>query len=58
MGGPEDFGNFINAVIDEKGFTSITNYIEQGKEEPNERDHRRWENTINRRGILLSRPSS
>ena len=34
MGGPEDFGNFINAVIDEKGFTSITNYIEQARKNP------------------------
>ena len=34
MGGPEDFGNFINAVIDEKSFTSITNYIEQAKKNP------------------------
>ena len=34
MGGPEDFGNFVNAVIDEKGFTSITNYIEQARKNP------------------------
>ena len=34
MGGPEDFGNFINAVIDEKGFTSITNYIELARKNP------------------------
>ena len=34
MGGSEDFGNFINAVIDEKSFTSITSYIEQAKKNP------------------------
>ncbi len=28
MGDPEDFTNFVNAVIDEGSFTSITNYIE------------------------------
>jgi 1-pyrroline-5-carboxylate dehydrogenase len=27
MGATEDFGNFINAVIDEKSFNSITSYI-------------------------------
>lgn len=31
MGSPEDFGNFINAVIDEKAFDKITGYIEQAK---------------------------
>jgi 1-pyrroline-5-carboxylate dehydrogenase len=34
MGGTEDFGNFINAVIDEKAFTSITNYIEEARKNP------------------------
>lgn len=34
MGGVEDFGNFINAVIDEKAFTSITGYIDKAKENP------------------------
>jgi len=34
MGGVEDFGNFINAVIDEKAFTSITGYIEKAKQNP------------------------
>lgn len=34
MGGPEDFGNFINAVIDEKAFSSITTYIEKARENP------------------------
>ncbi|MEE4256116.1 MAG: L-glutamate gamma-semialdehyde dehydrogenase [Bacteroidales bacterium] len=32
MGGPEDFSNFINAVIDEKAFEKITAYIERAKE--------------------------
>ena len=32
MGGAEDFGNFVNAVIDEKAFNSITGYIEQARE--------------------------
>jgi 1-pyrroline-5-carboxylate dehydrogenase len=34
MGGTEDFGNFINAVIDEKAFNSITGYIEKARENP------------------------
>ena len=34
MGGVEDFGNFINAVIDEKSFTSITGYIEKARQNP------------------------
>ncbi|WP_276366142.1 L-glutamate gamma-semialdehyde dehydrogenase [Chryseolinea sp. H1M3-3] len=34
MGSPEDFGNFINAVIDEKSFNSITRYIEEAKKNP------------------------
>ena len=28
MGSPEDFSNFINAVIDEKAFDKISNYID------------------------------
>jgi 1-pyrroline-5-carboxylate dehydrogenase len=32
MGGTEDFGNFINAVIDEKAFDSISGYIEKAKQ--------------------------
>ncbi len=31
MGDPEDFGNFINAVIDESAFKSITAYIDYTK---------------------------
>ena len=34
MGGTEDFGNFINAVIDEKAFNSISGYIDKAKENP------------------------
>jgi 1-pyrroline-5-carboxylate dehydrogenase len=34
MGGTEDFGNFINAVIDEKAFNSITGYIEKVRKDP------------------------
>ncbi len=34
MGGTEDFGNFINAVIDEKAFDSITGYIETVRKNP------------------------
>ncbi len=34
MGGTEDFGNFINAVIDEKAFDSIASYIEKAKQNP------------------------
>lgn len=32
IGGVEDFGNFINAVIDEKAFDKITSYIDRAKE--------------------------
>jgi 1-pyrroline-5-carboxylate dehydrogenase len=35
MGGPEDFGNFINAVIDEKAFDKITGYIDEAKNDSN-----------------------
>ena len=35
IGNPEDFSNFINAVIDEKAFDSITSYIANAKEDPN-----------------------
>lgn len=34
MGGVEDFGNFINAVIDEKAFDKITGYIEAARKNP------------------------
>lgn len=34
MGSPEDFTNFINAVIDEKAFDKITSYIAEAKENP------------------------
>lgn len=34
MGGTEDFGNFINAVIDETAFDRITNYIEKARVNP------------------------
>lgn len=33
-GGVEDFGNFINAVIDERAYDSITGYIEKARENP------------------------
>lgn len=33
MGTVEDFSNFINAVIDEKAFTSITRYIDRAKKD-------------------------
>lgn len=32
MGSPEDFGNFVNAVIDERAFDKITSYIAKAKE--------------------------
>ncbi len=32
MGGVEDFGNFVNAVIDEKSFDKITTYITNASE--------------------------
>jgi 1-pyrroline-5-carboxylate dehydrogenase len=32
MGSPEDFSNFINAVIDEKAFNKITKYIDEAKQ--------------------------
>ena len=31
MGDPEDFSNFMNAVIDEKAFNNITSYIDYAK---------------------------
>ncbi|GIV61145.1 MAG: 1-pyrroline-5-carboxylate dehydrogenase [Rhodothermaceae bacterium] len=34
MGPPEDFTNFINAVIDRKAFESITAYIDEAKKAP------------------------
>jgi 1-pyrroline-5-carboxylate dehydrogenase len=33
MGSPEDFTNFINAVIDEKSFNSIKRYIDNAKKD-------------------------
>ncbi len=33
MGSPEDFRNFINAVIDEKAFDKITSFIARAKED-------------------------
>ncbi len=35
MGSPEDFGNFINAVIDERSFDKITKYIDAAKNDSN-----------------------
>ena len=35
MGSPEDFTNFINAVIDEKAFDKISSYIAEAKNDPN-----------------------
>ncbi len=33
MGSPEDFGNFINAVIDEKAFDKISSYIASARQD-------------------------
>ncbi len=33
MGSPEDFGNFINAVIDERAFNKITSFITAAKKD-------------------------
>jgi 1-pyrroline-5-carboxylate dehydrogenase len=33
MGPPEDFTNFVNAVIDERAFNKITGYIDQAKKD-------------------------
>jgi 1-pyrroline-5-carboxylate dehydrogenase len=35
MGSPEDFRNFINAVIDSKAFDKITSFITAAKNDPN-----------------------
>lgn len=35
VGSVEDFGNFINAVIDQKAFDSIAKYIDAAKNDPN-----------------------
>jgi len=34
MGGPEDFGNFINAVIHEGAFDKLVSYIDRAKTDP------------------------
>jgi 1-pyrroline-5-carboxylate dehydrogenase len=34
MGGVEDFGNFMNAVIDERSFDKIAQYIDHAKQSP------------------------
>ncbi|HEV2355597.1 MAG TPA: L-glutamate gamma-semialdehyde dehydrogenase [Puia sp.] len=34
MGTVEDFGNFINAVIDEKSFNKIKSYLDKAKQDP------------------------
>jgi 1-pyrroline-5-carboxylate dehydrogenase len=34
IGGPEDFSNFITAVIDEKAFTKLTAHIDQARSNP------------------------
>lgn len=34
MGSPEDFTNFINAVIDEKSFDKLSNYIDAASQNP------------------------
>jgi 1-pyrroline-5-carboxylate dehydrogenase len=34
MGNPEDFRNFINAVIDEKAFDKITGFVAKAKQDP------------------------
>ncbi len=34
IGGVEDFSNFVNAVIDEKAFDKIVNYIEEARSNP------------------------
>ncbi|PIY09575.1 MAG: 1-pyrroline-5-carboxylate dehydrogenase [Flexibacter sp. CG_4_10_14_3_um_filter_32_15] len=35
MGSPEEYGNFINAVIDEKSFDKIAKYIDNAKKDKN-----------------------
>ncbi|MFT6881509.1 MAG: 1-pyrroline-5-carboxylate dehydrogenase [Marinoscillum sp.] len=35
MGSPEDFGNFVNAVIDKRSFDKIAGYIDQAKKDDN-----------------------
>jgi 1-pyrroline-5-carboxylate dehydrogenase len=34
MGSPEDLGNFINAVIDEKSFDKLARYLDEAKDDP------------------------
>lgn len=34
MGDPQDFGNFVNAVIDEKSFDKLARYIDAAKNDP------------------------
>ncbi|MCP9235503.1 L-glutamate gamma-semialdehyde dehydrogenase [Lewinella sp. JB7] len=35
MGSVEDFGNFVNAVIDERAFDRITRYLRDAQDDPN-----------------------
>jgi 1-pyrroline-5-carboxylate dehydrogenase len=35
MGEPDDYSNFVNAVIDERAFDRIASYIERSKSDPN-----------------------
>lgn len=35
IGGTEDFGNFFNAVIDEKSFDKLAAYIDRAQDDPN-----------------------
>ncbi len=35
MGGPENFDNFFNAVIDDKAYATIKGYIDEAKKSPN-----------------------
>jgi 1-pyrroline-5-carboxylate dehydrogenase len=55
MGSPEDFGNFVNAVIDERAFDKITDYIAQAKADK-EAEVILAATMIRRRDSLLNRP--
>ncbi len=58
MGPVEDLGNFINAVIDEKSFDSITGYIEKARKNPMNEIISLVGSTISRKDTSSNRLSS
>ena len=42
MGSPEDFSNFVNAVISEQSFDKIASFIDYAKERDDARNYLWW----------------